>query len=53
MLTVIAALIGLGIGAVAATLWLRTASTSNVRRSEEERRRVVADAEREAETRAP
>ena len=31
-------------------LWLRTASTSHVRRSEEERRRLVADAEREAET---
>jgi ribonuclease Y len=50
MLTVIAALVGLGIGAVAATLWLRTSSTSNVRRSEEERRRTIADAEREAET---
>jgi ribonuclease Y len=50
MLTVIAVLVGLGIGAAATAIWLRTASTSGVRRSEEERRRLVADAEREAET---
>jgi len=50
MLTVIAALVGLGIGAVAAAVWLRSSSNSTVRRSEEERRRAVADAEREAET---
>ena len=50
MLTVIAALVGLGIGAVAAAVWLRSSSNSAVRRSEEERRRAVADAEREAET---
>jgi ribonuclease Y len=50
MLTVVAALVGLGIGAVATAVWLRTSSASLVRRSEEERRRAVADAEREAET---
>jgi len=50
MLTLIAALVGLGLGAVATAVWLRTSSTSAVRRSEEERRRTVADAEREAET---
>jgi ribonuclease Y len=50
MLTLIAALVGLGLGAVATAVWLRTSSSSAVRRSEEERRRTVADAEREAET---
>jgi len=50
MLTLIAALVGLGIGAVATAVWLRASSGSAVRRSEEERRRTVADAEREAET---
>ena len=50
MLTVIAVLVGLGIGAVVTAVWLRSASASAVRRSEEERRRIVADAEREAET---
>ena len=50
MLAVIAALVGLGIGAVAAAVWLRAWSASAVRRSEEERRRLVADADREAET---
>jgi ribonucrease Y len=50
MLTVAALLVGLGIGGVATAAWLRAASGSAVRRSEEERRRVVADADREAET---
>ena len=50
MLTLIAALVGLGIGAIATAAWLRASSTSAVRRSEDERRRAVADAEREAET---
>jgi ribonuclease Y len=50
MLALIAALVGLGIGAVATAVWLRAWSSSTVRRSEEERRRTVADAEREAET---
>jgi ribonucrease Y len=50
MLTVIALLIGLGIGGVATAVWLRAWSASAVRRSEEERRRLVSDADREAET---
>jgi ribonucrease Y len=50
MLTVIAVLVGLAIGAAATAFWLRTASSSGIRRSEEERKRLVADAEREAET---
>ena len=50
MLTVVALVVGLGVGAVVAAVWLRTASGSAVRRSEDDRRRVVADAEREAET---
>jgi ribonuclease Y len=50
MLALIAALVGLGIGVVATAVWLRAWSSSTVRRSEEERRRTVADAEREAET---
>jgi ribonuclease Y len=50
MLTVIAVLVGLGVGAVSTAVWLRASSASGVRRSEEERRRLVADAEREAET---
>ncbi len=50
MLTVIALLVGLGVGAVSTAVWLRASSASAVRRSDEERRRLVADAEREAET---
>ena len=50
MLTVVALLVGLGIGGVATAVWLRASSASAVRRSEEERRRLVADADREAET---
>jgi ribonucrease Y len=50
MLTVIALLVGLGLGGIATAVWLRAASASSVRRSEEERRRIVSDAEREAET---
>ena len=50
MLTVVALLVGLGVGAVLTGVWLRASSGSAVRRSEEERRRLVADAERQAET---
>src|SRR6187399_1555358 len=50
MLTVVALLVGLGVGAVLSGVWLRASSGSSVRRSEVERRRLVADAEREAET---
>jgi len=50
MLTVVALLVGLGVGGIATAVWLRASSTSAVRRSEEERRRLVTDADREAET---
>src|SRR4249920_706106 len=50
MLTVVVLLVGLGVGAVLTGVWLRASSGSAVRRGEEERRRLVADAEREAET---
>jgi ribonuclease Y len=50
MLTVIALLVGLVVGGIATGIWLRWSSASAVRRSEEERRRIVADGEREAET---
>ena len=44
MLTLIAALVGIAIGAIATAVWLRSSSSSAIRRSEEERRRTVADA---------
>ena len=50
MLTLIAALVGIAIGAIATAVWLRSSTSSAIRRSEEERRRTVADAAREAET---
>ncbi len=50
MLTVIAALIGIAVGAVGLWVWLRTVSTSRLRLAEDQRRSLVADAEREAET---
>ena len=50
MLTVIALLVGLGLGGAATAVWLRAASASAVRRSEDERKRLVSDAQREAET---
>ena len=50
MLTLIAALVGIAIGAIATAVWLRSSSSSAIRRSEEERQRTVADADREAET---
>lgn len=50
MLTVVAVLVGLLAGAVGAVLWLRASSRSALGRAEESRRRLVADAEREAET---
>src|SRR6187551_1766899 len=50
MLTVVALLVGLGVGAALTGVWLHVSSGSSVRRSEDERRRLVADAEREAET---
>ncbi len=50
MLTVIAVLVGLVVGGIAVALWLRTSSSSALRRAEVDRARIVADAEREAET---
>ena len=49
MLTVIAVLVGVAAGAAGAALALRAASGSRVRRAEETRTRLLADAEREAE----
>lgn len=50
MLTVAAVLVGLVAGAAATAIWLRSSSRSALRRSEDDRRRLVADAERQAET---
>ncbi len=50
MLTVIAVVAGVVVGAAAAALWLRAASGSGVRKAEEERRALVETANREAET---
>ena len=50
MLTVIAVLVGLVVGGAGTAYWLRRISSSTVRRSVEERTRLVAEAEREAET---
>ncbi|MEO5632457.1 ribonuclease Y [Gaiella sp.] len=50
MLTVAAALIGIAVGAVGLWVWLRTVSTSRLRLAEDQRRSLLADAEREAET---
>jgi len=50
MLTVVAVVVKKGVGAGVTAAWLRAASGSAVHRSEEERRRIVADADREAET---
>jgi ribonuclease Y len=50
MLTVVAALIGIAVGAVGLWVWLRTVSTSRLRLAEDQRRSLLADAEREAET---
>ncbi len=50
MLTIVAVLVGLVVGGALAVVWLQASSTSRLRRAEDERRRVVGDAEREAET---
>src|SRR6476620_3399375 len=50
MLTVVAALLGIAVGAIGLWAWLRTASTSRLRLAEDQRRAILADAEREAET---
>ncbi len=43
-------LIGIAVGAVGLWVWLRTASTSRLRLAEDQRRSILADADREAET---
>jgi ribonucrease Y len=50
MLTVIAVLVGLLVGGAVVAVWLRTASSSSLRRAESDRSRLVSEAEREAET---
>ena len=50
MLTVVAAVVGIIVGAAGLWMWLRTASTSRLRLAEDQRRAILADAEREAET---
>ena len=50
MLTVVAALIGIIVGALAAAALLTAFSRSRVRTAEGERRRILSDAEREAES---
>ncbi len=50
MLTVVAVLIGIAVGAIGLWAWLRTVSTSRLRLAEDQRRSLIADAEREAET---
>ncbi len=50
MLTVVAAVIGIAVGAAGLWAWLRTASASRLRLAEDQRRSILADAEREAET---
>jgi ribonucrease Y len=50
MLTVVAALIGIIVGALAAAALLIAFSRSRVRTAEAERRRILSDAEREAES---
>ncbi len=50
MLTVVAAVIGIAVGAIGLWVWLRTVSASRLRLAEDQRRALLADAEREAET---
>src|SRR6476646_404204 len=50
MLTVVAALLGIAVGAIGLWAGLRTASTSRLRLAEYQRRAILADADREAET---
>jgi ribonuclease Y len=50
MLTVVAVLVGLVVGGVATVFWLRVSRDSGLRRAEDERQRLLSDAERAAET---
>lgn len=49
MLTVIAALVGIVVGALATWGWLRTRSASRLRLAEDKRRAILGDTEREVE----
>src|SRR5882672_6192788 len=51
MLTLVGVLAGLVAGGGLTATWLRTASSSRVRAAEEKRTQVLADVEREVETR--
>src|SRR5262245_4153776 len=51
MLTLVGVLAGLVVGGVVTAAWLRTSSTSRVRAAENTRRQLLADVEREVETR--
>jgi len=50
MLTVVAVVVGIAVGAVGLWIWLRTVSGSRLRLAEDQRRALLTDAEREAET---
>jgi ribonucrease Y len=50
MLTVIAVVVGVVIGAATAAAWLRWVSTSRLAEAEAKRRQLVSDAQRESET---
>ncbi len=50
MLAIVGVLIGIAVGAIGLWTWLRTVSTSRLRLAEDQRRSLIADAEREAET---
>ena len=51
MLTVVAVLVGIVVGAIAAAVGLRTLSGTRLRAAEDTRRQLLADAERQVETR--
>ena len=51
MLTVVAVLVGIVVGAIAAAVGLRTLSGMRLRAAEDTRRQLLADAERQVETR--
>jgi ribonuclease Y len=50
MLTVVAVVVGLVVGAAGTAVWLRSSSASGLRAVEDRRRTLVSEAEREAET---
>jgi len=50
VLTAVAGVIGIVIGAAVLWIWLRTASASRLRLAEDQRRAILADADRDADT---